>query len=43
MSSDLAAALAAVGERIDGACRRSGRDPGDVRLVAVTNGPGAGG
>lgn len=30
--------LAAVRERIEAACRRSGRDPGSVKLIAVTKG-----
>jgi pyridoxal phosphate enzyme (YggS family) len=34
----LAAAVAAVHERIDGACRRADRDPGSVELVAVSKG-----
>ncbi|MDR1533952.1 MAG: YggS family pyridoxal phosphate-dependent enzyme [Planctomycetota bacterium] len=33
---NIAANLARVGERIAGACRRSGRDPAEVTLVAVT-------
>jgi pyridoxal phosphate enzyme (YggS family) len=32
----LEAAIGAIGSRIGAACRRSGRDPQDVRLVAVT-------
>ena len=36
--SDLAASLAAVRQRTDEAARRAGRDPADVRLVAVTKG-----
>lgn len=40
--SDIAASLAAVRRRMDEASRRAGRDPADVRLVAVTKGqPGA--
>ena len=34
--SVIQANLAAVRERIAGACRQAGRDPGEVRLVAVT-------
>ena len=34
--AELAANLAAVRERIDAACRAAGRDPNEVRLVAVT-------
>ena len=33
---DIATGLATVRERIEGACRGSGRDPADVRLVVVT-------
>jgi pyridoxal phosphate enzyme (YggS family) len=36
MSSAVAQQLRAVRERIERACRRSGRDPGDVTLVAVS-------
>jgi pyridoxal phosphate enzyme (YggS family) len=36
MGLDLAASLARVRERIAAACRRTGRDPSRVRLVAVT-------
>lgn len=34
--TDVAGGVAAVRERIGEACRRAGRDPGEVRLVAVT-------
>jgi pyridoxal phosphate enzyme (YggS family) len=34
--SEVAAGLAAVRARVHRACERSGRDPGDVRLMAVT-------
>ncbi|TDA65727.1 MAG: YggS family pyridoxal phosphate-dependent enzyme [Clostridia bacterium] len=34
--SEIAANLARVGERIAAACRRSGRDPSQVRLISVT-------
>lgn len=33
---ELAAALAALGKRVDQACARSGRDPGDVTTIVVT-------
>lgn len=36
MSESIAARVAAVRERIDAACARAGRDPGEVRLVAVS-------
>jgi len=36
MQNDLAVNLAAVKKRIDAACRRGGRQPGDVTLVAVS-------
>lgn len=36
--SDLAASLAAVRRRMDEAARRAGREPAEVRLVAVTKG-----
>jgi pyridoxal phosphate enzyme (YggS family) len=35
-TTDTAGRVAAVRARIDAACERSGRSPGDVRLVAVT-------
>jgi pyridoxal phosphate enzyme (YggS family) len=34
----LAVSVSVVRERIDGACRRAGRDPGSVELVAVSKG-----
>ncbi|MBU2547333.1 MAG: YggS family pyridoxal phosphate-dependent enzyme [Proteobacteria bacterium] len=36
MATDLARNLARIRERIDAACLRAGRDPGEVRLVAVS-------
>lgn len=38
MAGALSARLAAVEERMAAACRRAGRDPREVRLVAVTKG-----
>ena len=35
---DLAANLQAIRQRIAAACQRSGRDPGEVTLVAVSKG-----
>ena len=38
MSQEIASAIERVQERIEHACERAGRDPGSVRLVAVSKG-----
>jgi hypothetical protein len=38
MSRDISAAIQSVGERIERACGRAGRDPSSVQLIAVSKG-----